>query len=229
MQVRAVLQTVLKQVCGAMRKQGIAFHFSKSNCASNFAPFDRLSRDRIYRTSRPYLPLISRHVAQSLVMHYAHKYINLERLARVPRVKHLITVETVSRSEKLLAKVLRGGALFVKAERRRVLKRAMHCARLAAHRFHHHSNRHPARKPVWIEQDIGNDAALAVRHVFLRPHRSKRSFLPVPRRKLITNHRRSIETQLDHHAARTQRGGRRICARREHPHLVHHRRFGRLV
>lgn len=82
-------------------------------------------------------------------------------------------------------------------EGRGILCEAVHCARLSRHTFHQHSDCHPTRERVRVNDHVRLHPALRKRHIHRRPLLRTDTLLAVPRRELVTYHRRTRNAQRD--------------------------------
>eukprot|EP00963_Diacronema_lutheri_P012399 scaffold1724_cov341-Pavlova_lutheri.AAC.75 len=150
------VQAVVEQEGSAVRQQRIPLHLSEADAAAQLASLDRLSRQRIHRSSRTHLKLVRYHVTKPLVIHQTHEDVALELLARHAADHGLGAVIGVTTLQELLAELvhdakamaIRGTPvetvrlLLGRAERSGVHETAVHGARLGSHALQEHANGH---------------------------------------------------------------------------------------
>ena len=82
-------------------------------------------------------------------------------------------------------------------ERCGILCQAVHRTSFASHALDEHADGHSAREGMRINDNVRLDSTLAEGHVDGGPHLRADSFLPVSGGELVTNYRRTSDTEGD--------------------------------
>ena len=82
-------------------------------------------------------------------------------------------------------------------ERCGVLCQAVHGCSFPCHALDQHTDGHATRESVWVDYYIGLYSAFAKGHVDHWPFLGADTFLSVPRREFVTNHRRARDPERD--------------------------------
>lgn len=95
-----------------MSNESITFHFSNSDTTTFRSSFDRLSSQWCNRPRSSDLEFVVHHMSQSLIINHSNINIRRKFLSRNPRIHGFISIEIVSGTFELMAKIFHCGRTF---------------------------------------------------------------------------------------------------------------------
>ena len=193
--VGLIHQSFLEERGSTMTHDAISFHFPETKTTISRAALHRLTSQDLHRPAPARVNLIVYHVLQALVIRRTDEDLRVQHAPRVTVVHDFVTTLLVA----TLVQHRRDVFCSNRGEWRSVPFLAHARRNLAHDTLHELTDCHPRRNSVRVHDDIGRDTLARERHVFLRVRHADGTLLPVTRRKLVANLRRShrADAKLD--------------------------------